>query len=119
MSNNNFYFETLQQIQGEMTEDSIVRRIGECNTVLGEITKTAAWEILLKNSKEMIEKLDDSWQDFPGDSAQLKEARILKMASKHIFELPFKYAEELDMLTEELKKRQNPTEIIEKDSDNE
>lgn len=118
MADNNFYFETLQQIQGELTDDVIVQRIGECNVVLGELTKTGVWDIVLRDSRDMIKKLDDNWQDFPIDSPQLKEARIIKMASKHIFDLPMKYAQELDMLQAELKKRQNPDKEIEKDADN-
>lgn len=119
MGNNNFYFETLQQTQGELTDEVLSGRIAECNMVLGQLTTSMAWNVLLHDSKEMIQKLDDSWQDFPTDSPQLKEARIIKMASKHIFDLPSKYAKELDMLQTELAKRQNREEIIEKDSDNE
>jgi hypothetical protein len=87
--------------------------------VLGELTKSAVWNILLNDSKQMIRRLDDSWQDILPDSPQFHEARVLKMASKHIFDLPMKYAQELDMLMGELKKRQQPDEIIVKDSDNE
>jgi hypothetical protein len=119
VSNNNFYFETLQGTQGELTDEVLSGRISECTLVLGELTKSPAWNILLQDSKAMIQKLDDSWQDFPVDSPQLREARIVKMASKHIFDLPIKYAQELDQLREQLVKRQNPEEIIEKDNDNE
>ena len=116
---NNFYFETLNGIQGEMTEDSIVKRLQEINTVLNDLAGSPAWSVLLRDSREMIRKLDDSWQDFPHDSSQLREARILKMATKHISELPYKYSQEMEMLQEELHKRQKPEEYIQKDADNE
>jgi hypothetical protein len=119
MNDNNFYFETLNKTEGELTDSVISQRMTECNMVLGELTTSQAWNILISDAKHMIKKLDDSWQDFPVDSPQLKEARIIKMASKHIFDLPMKYAQELDMLRSELKKRQQPDEIIQKDSDNE
>lgn len=115
---NNYYFETLHSTQGELTDEVLSGRIAEVNLVLGELTSSPAWNILLHDSKAMIQKLDDSWQDFSTDSKQLQEARIIKMASKHIFDLPMKYAQEMDMLRAELIKRQNPEEIIEKDNDN-
>lgn len=119
MSDNNFYYETLSSTQGEMTDDVLSGRITEINVILGQLTTSPAWNILMHDSKQMIKKLDDSWQDFPEDSKQIKEARILKMAYRHIFDLPMKYAEELDMLRCELAKRQNPDEIVQKDTDNE
>lgn len=119
MSNNDFYFETLKQTQGELTDDVLSGRIAEINIVLGQLTTSPAWNILLHDAKQMIQKLDDSWQDFPDGAPQLKEARVIKMASKHIFDLPMKYAIELDQLQQELAKRQNPQEVVQKDMDNE
>jgi hypothetical protein len=119
MSDNNFYFETLRRTEGELTDDVISQRIAECNMVLGELTKSAVWNILLSDAKQMIKRIDDSWQDIVPDSKQFQEARVLKMASKHIFDLPMKYAQELDMLQTELQKRQQPDEVIQKDNDNE
>ena len=119
MKDNNFYFETLNRTEGELTDDVLSHRIAECEMVIRELTTSPVWNILLMDAKQMIKKLDDSWQDFPSDSKQLQEARILKMASKHIFDLPIKYAQEIDMLQAELAKRQQPEEIIQKDSDNE
>ncbi len=119
MSNNDFYFETLKKTQGELTDDVLSGRIAEINIILGQLTTNPAWNILLHDAKQMINKLDDSWQDFPESSPQLKEARIIKMASKHIFDLPMKYAQELDYLHQELSKRQNLEEVVQKDVDNE
>lgn len=115
----NFYFETLSRQEGDLSDDVISHRISECEMVLGELTKSRVWDILLKDAKHMIKQLDDNWQDFAPDSPQLREARVIKMASKHLFDLPIKYAQELDMLQEELTKRQNPGEIIQKDTENE
>jgi hypothetical protein len=119
VSNNNFYFETLQQTQGELTDEVLSGRIAEITRVLSELTNTTVWNVLLHDSKALVKQLDDCWQEIDETSPKFKEARILKMASKHIFDLPFKYAQELDMLQAELVKRQNPEEIIEKDTDNE
>jgi hypothetical protein len=115
---NNYYFETLKKFLGEMDEESITKRLGECESVLGELGQSQVWKIVLSDAREMVKKLDESWQDFPSDSPQLKEARVLKMATKHIIDLPIKYAQELQAAQEELAKRQNPEEIIQKDVDN-
>ena len=120
MSNgNNFYFETLHKTQGELTDEVLSGRMAEVNLVLGELTQSTAWNVLLHDSKQLVQQLDDCWQEIDETSAKFKEARILKMASKHIFDLPMKYAQELDMLRAELMKRQNPEEIVQKDNDNE
>jgi hypothetical protein len=116
---NDFYFETLNKTQGELTDDSISQRMAECTMVIGELTKSPVWSIMLKDAREMIKMLDDSWQDLPENDPKLREMRVLKMASRHIFDLPMKYAHELDQLQAELIKRQQPHTAIQKDSDNE
>lgn len=118
-NNNNFYYETLSATQGELTDEVLSGRIAECNLVLGELSKSLAWNVLLQDSKQLVQQLDSCWQEIDETSPKFKEARILKMASKHIFDLPMKYAMELDQLRSELVKRQNPEEVIQKDADNE
>ena len=119
MSNNgNHYFEVLNRLQGELTEESLVQRMSECNLVLGELSKSAIWKIVLDDSREMIKQLDNNWQDMQPDSAQFKEARVLKMACKHISDLPGKYLQELNIIQEKLRDMQSPDKVIEKDSDN-
>jgi hypothetical protein len=117
--NSNHYFETPNGIQGELTDDVISNRIAECNTVLGELSKSKVWQIVISDARRNMKNLDDNWQDILPDSPQFKEARTLKIALKHIFELPIKYSQELNMLQAELQKRQQPEEIIQKDADNE
>lgn len=120
MSNkSNYYFETLNGIQGELTEDKLVARMSECNAVLGELSKSQAWQILLNDSRGMIANLDNSWADMQPDSPQFREARILKMACKHISDLPQKYLEELSKIEETLGEMQSPTKVIPKDTDTE
>lgn len=116
---NNFYFETLGSSGGELSEENVIRRIEECEIVLNEVVNSRLWDILLRDNKEMMANLDNNWQDIASDSNKLAEARILKMATKHIVGLPMLYAKELDALKGLLHKLQNPEEVIEKDSDNE
>jgi hypothetical protein len=119
VSNNNFYHETLNRTEGELTEEVLSARISECNMVLGELTNSMVWKTLLNDAKRMIEMIDNNWQDLPDNDPKIREMRVLKMASMHIFELPKKYSEEMAMLQVELLKRQQPEEIIQKDADNE
>lgn len=114
----NQYFETPNGIQGELTEDVLVARMGECNAVLGELSQSAAWQILLADVRAMIKTLDDKWQELIPDTPQFKEARAVKMAFKHISDLPAKYLEELTEIESKLQEIQNPDQTIQKDSDN-
>ncbi len=119
MSNEgNSYFETLNRIQGELTEEVLVNRIKECNMVLGEISQSQVWKIIIDDARALIKRLDDTWHDMIPDSKEFREARVIKMACKHISDLPGKYLQELEQIQEELTKRQNPEEIVSKDNDN-
>jgi hypothetical protein len=119
MSNKgNNYFETLNGIQGELTDEVLVNRMNECNMVLGNLAESPVWKIVLNDSRELIKKLDDNWQDMPPDTDKFREARIIKMACKHISDLPGKYLQELEQIQDELTKRQNPADIVQKDLDN-
>lgn len=117
-NNGNHYFETLNRIQGELTDEVLVHRMSECNLVLGELSKSQVWRIVLNDSRELIKALDDKWHDMQPDSKEFREARVIKMACKHIADLPNKYLQELEQIQEELTKRNNPAEIVQKDNDN-
>lgn len=115
---NNHYFEQLHRRYGDLTEDTMVQRMSECTMVLGELSNSSMWKIVLDDAREMIKRLDDHWQDIPPESPEFRESRIVKMASKHISDLPSRYLQELTVLQEKLKEMQSPDKIIEKDSDN-
>jgi len=114
----NNYFETLNRIEGEMTEDVLVNRMNECNMVLGELAESAVWKIVLNDARALIKTLDDNWQNMIPDTDKFKEARLIKMVCKHLSDLPNQYLMELEQIQDELTKRQNPQEIISKDNDN-
>lgn len=118
VNNGNQYFETPNGISGELTEEVLIARMSECNAVLGELSKSNVWQIVLNDVRSMIKTLDDKWQELLPDSPQFKEARAVKMAFKHISDLPGKYLEESQMIEEKLKEIQNPDKHIQKDSDN-
>jgi hypothetical protein len=117
MSNNgNQYFETINRMQGELTEEALIARMGECNAILGELANSKAWQVLLKDARQLIKTLDDNWQHIIPTSDKFEEARVMKMSCKHIADFPAKYLKELHDIELELKKIQNPEELI-KDSD--
>ena len=120
MSNNraNQYFETAVGMQNELTEEVLVKRMAECTQILGELANSQAWQIMLADVRGMIKNLDDKWQEMLPDSSQFKEARAVKMAFKHISDLPGKYLEELNMIEDKIKEFQNPDGVVIKDNDN-
>ena len=120
MSNNraNQYFETAVGMQNELTEEVLVKRMSECTQILGELANSQAWQIMLADVRGMIKNLDDKWQEMLPDSPQFKEARAVKMAFKHISDLPGKYLEELNMIEDKIKEFQNPDGVVIKDNDN-
>jgi hypothetical protein len=117
-NNGNHYFETLNQIHGELTEDKLVNRMNECNMVLGELSKSQVWQIVLNDARGMIKMLDDNWQNLIPSTEKFQEARVIKIACKQLADLPSKYLEEVTMIQDKLKEIQNPETIIEKDNDN-
>ena len=117
MKDSNHYFETPGVRQGELTDDVIVSRMSECNLVLNELAKNKVWQIVISDAKKNIRDLDNCWQELVPDSKQFQEARVLKLALKTISDLPSRYGQEQKALQEELLKRQQPEEIVQKDYD--
>jgi len=120
MSNKgNQYFETMNRLEGEFTEEKLVARMAECNAVLGELAKSKSWKILLNDVRELIKTLDNNWQHIPPGSDKFESARVMKMACSHISEFPGKYLQELHNIEKALSDMQNPDKVIMKDADNE
>lgn len=114
----NQYFETQTRFDGELTDEVLVVRMNECNMVLKELVENVVWKIVINDAQALIKQLDDNWHDMMPDSKEFKEARVVKMACKHISELPKKYLQELTQLEEELTKRHAPQDMVSKDNDN-
>ena len=87
--------------------------------VLGQLANNPAWKILLDDVRALSQMLDDNWQQIVPSSDKFSEARIMKIACKHISDFPAKYLKELQDIEEALKSMQEPEKIIQKDSDNE
>lgn len=98
----NKYFEDISA--PEAGEDEVIKRIKECETVVEKLSTDYVWQVVLKDSMRWVRELDSKWQDV-GDEKMLNEMRVLKIAYKHILELPRKYKEDLKMLQETLEKQ--------------
>lgn len=118
MNNNaNQYFEQLTKVHGDITEELLVGRMSQCNALLGEISNSPAWKILIEDARRIVKYLDDNWQHMEAGSDVFLKSRVSKMAYKTIIDVPNDYLLELQMIEAKLKEMQN-TDIIEKDTDN-
>jgi len=91
----NSYFENERNLQPN--EDELLKRIKECELVVEKLSSDVIWEIVIKDAKVWMEHLDSMWQDvFEED--KLKQMRVLKLAYKHVADLPKKYKETLASL---------------------
>ena len=96
----------------------IIKRIEECEIVVGELDASRVWQIVQKDLEEQRKQLDDFWQNIT-DTDKLQKARELKMATLHILNLKDKYKEELDARKKELGEYESPDKVIKKDYDTE
>ena len=106
----NRYFEELTATQFVSNEDELIKRIKECELVADNLYNNEVWKIVIKDAKMWVAQLDSVWQDV-FDKEKLDQMRIIKIAYKHIAELPQKYAQNL----KELKTKLDRTNEIEKD----
>lgn len=106
----NQYFEDSSQPRAN--EDEIIKRIKECELVVDKLQTDEVWNIVIRDAVRWTRHLDGLWQDVV-DEDKLNQMRILKLAYKHVADLPKKYKEQLTSLQENLKKENE----IQKDYD--
>ena len=97
----NQYFEDNSQVK--VNEDDIIKRIKECEMVVDKLSTNDVWSIVLKDCNAWSRHIDGLWQDVQ-DEDKLKQMRVLKLAYKHILNVPKQYKDELEQLKEELSK---------------
>jgi hypothetical protein len=98
----NQYFEDLGQPKAN--EDEIIKRIKECEMVVEKLTVDPVWLVVIKDASRWVRELDNKWQDV-ADEKMFNEMRILKIAYRHIVDLPRKYKEDLAALKDNLDKQ--------------
>lgn len=109
----NKYFEDTVKTDFINQEDDLIKRIKECELVTDKLYTDPVWKIVIKDAKMWVAQLDSVWQDV-FDKEKLDQMRIIKIAYKHIAELPKKYAENL----KDLKNKLERSNEIEKDYEN-
>lgn len=114
----NKYFEQFTREYGELTEETLIFRMNQCNVILAELSNSQAWKILIDDSNQIVKYLDDNWQHMETNTEVFMKSRVTKMAHKTILDIPKDYLRELTMIEEKLKEIQNPGHNIEKDADN-
>jgi hypothetical protein len=97
----NQYFEDANKPQPN--EDDIIKRIKECEMVVDKLYNDPVWNVVLKDALRWVRELDSKWQDV-GDEKMLQEMRVLKIAYRHVMDLPKKYKEDLEGLKQALDK---------------
>ena len=116
---NNYYFEQLQKFVNNLSDEQLIERISECQFIVEQLTSNKAWDLILKDAKEIVNNMDAHWQEIPVTDPKLSEMRVYKLAYSHLFALPQKYFSDLEFLQRELDERQHKQEIIIKDYDEE
>lgn len=98
--------------------DKLILRMSECETVINDLDNSPLWKIVMRDTQEESQQLDDNWQAI-WDEKKLMAARVLKFACKHLVDLKYKYTEELKDIKKTLFILQNPDKEIRKDYDGE
>ena len=100
-------------------QDTLVKRIDECESVLRHLEECPAWEVIQRDLERNKQFIDDNWQSVPEGDNKLRELRVTKMAYIHLLNLKEGYKLDLDNAKKELHKLQNPDKAIAKDYDGE
>jgi hypothetical protein len=87
------------------SEDDLIKRIKECELVSDKLFTDEVWKIVIKDARLWVAQLDSVWQDV-FDKEKLDQMRIIKMAYKHVADLPKKYSENLKSLKTKLEQSQ-------------
>jgi len=101
----------------EEYREELISRIAECNTVIDELSKNRAWEILVRDYERQRTMIDNSWHMIM-DEKKLHELRITKFAVIQLVTTIDKYKVDLKTAQTELRKLDNPGKEIAKDFDN-
>ena len=102
----------------EEYRNQLISRIAECNTVIDGLSKSKAWEIILRDYGRQRTMIDDNWHMIMDDK-KLHELRITKFAVIQLVTTVDKYKLDLKTAQTELKKLDNPEKEIAKDYDTE
>ncbi len=99
-------------------QDTLTKRIEECQNVLDHLEKCPAWQVIVKDLTTQKQFIDDNWQNIPEGDNKLRELRVTKMAYNHLLNIRDGYASDLENAKKELHALQNTDKQIIRDYDN-
>ena len=92
-------------------------RIGELEVLVKELEGTRVWQIAMANIVELVENLDDCWQNC--EYEKFKEMQVTKRGFLSIINLVEDWKGELEQVKEDLAYLENPDLVQAGDFDNE
>jgi hypothetical protein len=98
-------------------QESDITRIRELEVLVGEIEKSYAWQMAIKELKDKIAILDDSWHNAPQD--KVFQLQVTKLAVCEIIEVVDEWRDELSELKKQLNDEQSPEGTQDGDFDSE
>jgi len=113
---NTTYHDELTRILGGMSQEDLIDRIKMCQEVVDKLNDDPIWKVVLKDTKMWVQRLDSKWQEVY-DEKSLANLRVLKLAYKHLEQLPAKYKEDLKAAQKALDSLRNTDSSVQKDYD--
>lgn len=113
---NTTYHDELSRIMSGMNQEDLIVRIKMCEQVVDKLKGDPVWQTVLKDAQMWVERLDAKWQDIY-DEKSLANVRVLKLAYRHLVELPAKYKEDLKAAQEALDRLRNVDSSVQRDYD--
>lgn len=110
--------EIKQGEEASRAEDKLLARLEECDMVIEHLKTCPAWVVIKNDLKMGKDWVDDNWQDIT-DELKLKNARVIKLAYKHVIEISEKYIEDRDSILKNIKMLTSTDKEIIKDYDSE
>lgn len=115
---NTTYNNNIKQMAQSLSQEELIERIKLCQNVIDKLEGDPIWKIVISDAKTWVSRLDGLWQE-TYDEKQLNGLRVLKLAYKHIEQLPIKYKEDLRAAQNALDAKRNTDSSIQRDYDNE
>lgn len=116
VQSNDVYEQEFNKMMGHLTEDELVERISACQDVVDKLEGDPVWQTVLRDAQVWVTKLDNTWQEIY-DQQKLDSLRVLKLAYRHIVELPNKYKTDLEVSKQRLDAMRSTETNIERDYD--
>ena len=90
-------------------ETELSRRINRCSVIINELKNNAAFNMVIEDFEEMIEKIDSTWHLIPANQMdKLLEMRITKLAADSVLKIIANYEHDYDRCQKQLAEIKHP-----------